>query len=233
MKKLLPLIAIVFISMIANAQNLQITTPASANYTYTGPETSIAHVDIHVKNVGNSTENVYVLRKKINVAAGHLSYFCFGVTCYPPNVNKSPDVISLNSGASDNSIITYLDPLGTMGTSIVEYCVKNVSETDSACVIITYALGTTGIINNSHLSFVKVFPNPADNDLSLAFNANQSFNNAEIQLFDFTGKLVYSEKVNTTDGLIKLNVSEFTSGLYLCQLNADGTLIASDKVIIK
>lgn len=232
MKNSLLVLLLCALTSFANAQNLQITNLTSS-HTYNGSSDKLAHVNVHVKNIGSSALNVFTHRKIQSLTPGHLSYFCFGVTCYPPNVNKSPDVIALAAGASDTSIITYLDPLGTVGASIVTYCVKNTQETDSACVTITYDMTATGIINNSHLKFVKVFPNPAETELNLAYNTEKNFNQMEIQLLDINGRLVYSEKLNTKDGLIKLDVSEFTAGVYVCNLIADGRVLARDKAIIK
>jgi hypothetical protein len=232
MKNFLLVLVLCVVTSFASAQNLQITNHGST-YTYNGSADKLAHVNVHVKNNGSSTTSVYTQRKIQSLTAGHLSYFCFGVTCYPPNVSKSPDVIALAAGASDTSIITYLDPLGTVGASIVTYCVKNTQETDSACVTITYDMTATGIVNNSHLKFVKVFPNPAETELNLAYNTEKNFNQMEIQLLDINGRLVYSEKLNTKDGLIKMDVSEFTAGVYVCNLIADGRVLARDKAIIK
>lgn len=233
MKKLLlsMLVGLFFSSL--QAQNLQITSPNSANYTYNGSSSSLAHVDVHVKNNNSSQSDIFVQRKIVSKDPSHLSYFCFGVTCYPPNVSKSPDVITLAAGATDTSIITYLDPLGVAGTSIVTYCVKNVTETDSACITITYDMLATGIINNSHKRFVKAFPNPAESDLNLVYNTEKNYSNKVIQLLDLNGKLVYSEKVENTTGLIQINVSEFPSGVYVCNLIADDAVIAREKVVVK
>lgn len=232
MKNSLLVLVLCVLTSFASAQNLQITNHTST-YTYNGSADKLAHVNVHVKNNGSSATSVFTQRKIQTLTPGHLSYFCFGVTCYPPNVSKSPDVIALAAGASDTSIITYLDPLGTVGASIITYCVKNTQETDSACVTITYDMTATGIVNNSHLKFVKVFPNPAETELNLAYNTEKNFKQMEIQLLDINGRLVYSEKLNTKDGLIKLDVSEFTAGIYVCNLVADGRVIARDKAIIK
>lgn len=232
MKKSLLILFLSVLTSIASAQNLQIINHSSP-YTYNGSSDKLAHVNVHVKNNASTSTTVFTHRKIQSLTPGHLSYFCFGVTCYPPNVSKSPDVITLAAGASDTSIITYLDPLGTVGASIVTYCVKNTQETDSACITITYDMTATGIVNNSHLKFVKVFPNPAETELNLAYNSEKNFNQMEIQLLDINGRLVYTEKLNTKDGLIKLDVSEFTAGVYVCNLIADGRVIARDKAIIK
>jgi hypothetical protein len=232
MKKSLLILVLSVITSIASAQNLQITNHSST-YTYNGSSEKLSHVNIHVKNNSSSSTNIFTHRKIQSLTPGHLSYFCFGVTCYPPSVSKSPDMLTLAAGASDTSIITYLDPLGTVGASIVTYCVKNSQETDSACVTITYDMTATGIVNNSHLKFVKVFPNPAETELNLAYNTEKNFNEMEIQLLDINGRLVYSEKLNSKDGLIKMDVSEFTAGIYVCNLIADGRVLARDKAVIK
>lgn len=212
----------------AIAQNLEITHPVT---TVQGSPDSVLYIKMHIKNKGAGTTDVYLQRKIQSLIAGQLSYFCFGINCYPPNVNKSPDNITLTAGAEDSSVKTYVDPRGTSGTSIVNYCFYNVSKTDSACLLLTYNVTATGIVNNSHLKFLKVFPNPATDVLKLAFNTEKAYQNSEIQISDLNGRIVYTESVETKDGLIAINIDILPKGVYICNLVGDGVTIARDKII--
>lgn len=231
MKKSLLLVFFSFLFCFANAQNLQIVDAVSS--VKGGPD-SISYIKLHIKNNGTSATEVFLKRKIQTLAAGQMSYFCFGVTCYPPNVNVSPENISLAAGATDESVKTYVDPRGSEGTSIINYCYYNVAKTDSACLLLTYDISaTTGIVKNSHQKFVKVFPNPAIQDLNLVFNTEKKYSNSEIQLLDLNGRIVLTEKVELQEGLLKLDISSLHAGVYVCNLVADGNTIARDKVIIK
>ncbi len=226
-KSLLTAILGLFITL-TYAQNLQITHPVSTAH---GNQDSVVYIKMHIKNNSANSTSVFLQRKIQTLVAGQLSYFCFGINCYPPNVNKSPENIDLGPNQEDSSVKTYIDPRGTPGVSIVNYCFYNVSKTDSACLLMTYDIAATGIVNNSHLKFVKVFPNPVTDVLKLAFNTERVYNSSEIQITDLSGRVVYTENVETKEGLIAINIESLPAGVYVCNLVADGVSIARDKVI--
>lgn len=230
MKKSLLLVFFSSLIGFAQAQNIQIVDPVSS---VVGSADEIAHINLHVKNNSSSTQQIYLQRTIVSLVPGHLSYFCFGVTCYPPGVSKSPDNLTLAAGATDESVKTYIDPRSEVGVSTVNYCYYNLAKTDSACLLLTYDMVATGIVNNSHRKFVKVFPNPADEFVNLAFNTEKVYANAEIQISDLAGRIVFTESVSTKEGLIKIDVSTLPAGVYACNLVADGVSIARDKVIIR
>jgi len=227
-KSLLTAILGLFITL-TYAQNLQITHPVT---TAQGNPDSVVYIKMHIKNNTANPTSVFLQRKIQTLVAGQLSYFCFGINCYPPNVNKSPENINLAAGQEDSSVKTYIDPRGTAGVSIVNYCFYNVGKTDSACLLMTYDIAATGIVNNSHLKFVKVFPNPATDVLKLAFNTENVYNSSEIQITDLSGRVVYTESVSTKEGLIAINIDALPAGVYICNLVADGVSIARDRVLI-
>lgn len=100
-------------------------------------------------------------------------------------------------------------------------------------MLLTYDVSATGIVNNSHLKFVKVFPNPVNDILKLAFNTEKVYSSTEIQITDLSGRLVYTELVDTKEGLIAIDVNTLPAGIYVCNLVGDGVTIARDKIIIK
>ncbi len=230
MKKSSLIMFLSFFFGFAQAQNIQIVDPVSS---VVGSADEIAHINLYVKNNTANTQQIYLQRTIISLVPGHLSYFCFGITCYPPGVSKSPDNLTLAPGATDESVKTYIDPRSEIGVSTVNYCYFNLAKTDSACLLLTYDMVATGIVNNSHRKFVKVFPNPADEYVNLAFNTEKVYVNAEVQISDLSGRMVATESVSTKEGLIKVDVSTLPAGVYACNLVADGVSIARDKVIIK
>lgn len=77
---------------------------------------------------------------------------------------------------------------------------------------------------------VSFYPNPAST--SLTINALEVKGAAEVKIFDLTGKLVLSEKV---EGGIEsaIDVSALNNGLYLVQITANGTTSTSKLTIGK
>jgi hypothetical protein len=230
MKKYL-LIALfgLFVSLV-QAQNIQILNPTS---TIAGSENDLLYLEVHFKNNSSSSMDVFAVRDVKNLVEGQVSYYCFGVTCYPPNVSVSPESLTLAPGQEDTSLKAYVDGRGVTGSSLIEYCVYNNAKTDSACILLTYNFGVTGIINNSHLGFVKVFPNPASSELKLAYNNANNASSSTLQISDMSGRIVFAEEVYAKEGLVSVNVSELPAGVYVCNLLSDGLSVARDRVIIQ
>lgn len=72
------------------------------------------------------------------------------------------------------------------------------------------------IINISEIN-LKVYPNPASNNLTLEL-VNASDENATISIFDAIGQRIYQAPANIKAGKISIDISSFAKGLYHVQL---------------
>ncbi len=69
----------------------------------------------------------------------------------------------------------------------------------------------TGIAaNNNNSSNISVYPNPSNTNVNFAAENTDA---KTVVVYDVTGKLV--EKQNLSEGKLRLNVSEYTNGLYI------------------
>lgn len=68
------------------------------------------------------------------------------------------------------------------------------------------------LVENNDL---KIFPNPSNHELNVIFNNKELFNS--ISLYDMNGKLLFEN--NSSYGDIKINTSEFSSGIYSLKIN--------------
>jgi agmatine/peptidylarginine deiminase len=77
-------------------------------------------------------------------------------------------------------------------------------------------------------------PNPATNQLTINFYAME-VNQAEISIYDITGKKCFTEKTNARNGLnsVSLNVADWESGMYFYSYHLNGQLISTRKLIVK
>ena len=85
-----------------------------------------------------------------------------------------------------------------------------------------------GTEDNKINLFVKVYPNPTTNVLTLKVD-NFDFTNALIQLYDVEGKLLLS-KIMTTDETL-INMQSFTPALYILKITDNQKVIKSFKII--
>jgi hypothetical protein len=98
----------------------------------------------------------------------------------------------------------------------------------SECGSNTY-LGTKGV-NFSEKDYL-LYPNPAVNAVSILFNG-QNQNQMNLQIIDFSGKVVYSEGVDAEalSSGYSIDISEFENGMYLVFIN-DGVNTYQQKLI--
>ncbi len=88
------------------------------------------------------------------------------------------------------------------------------------------ALSASGI-KNVDLSTVKVFPNPTNGRFTILLDENHEMN--MVSVYDFSGRVVFSEKINQAETQKALDLSGFANGLYTVQIVGKQTI--SQKVV--
>jgi hypothetical protein len=91
--------------------------------------------------------------------------------------------------------------------------------------------GTTGIssLENGNASLL-VYPNPANTQLNIATDKNLSAN-AEVQIFNVIGKMVFNGKANN-NGLTNIDLTSFSNGVYFVKL-IDGNKISTSRFVVE
>ncbi len=79
------------------------------------------------------------------------------------------------------------------------------------------------------LQSILVYPNPASNEINLLWNKNDEIG---IKIYNTLGKLMYSEKNQSIMNTFKIDVSNYSSGLYFVRMN-NSYGILTKKVIIE
>jgi hypothetical protein len=84
--------------------------------------------------------------------------------------------------------------------------------------------------NSASVSF-SVYPNPANNIVTIAFNAERN-TKAEYRIYDLTGKMVMNKELGIISGQVleKADISFLLSGLYFIELSQDG-IVAHKKIV--
>ncbi|MCF6185277.1 MAG: T9SS type A sorting domain-containing protein, partial [Bacteroidales bacterium] len=90
-----------------------------------------------------------------------------------------------------------------------------------ACLV--NSIRTTNIENG-----ITVYPNPADNEITIKFTKN--IENVKIKIFNSLGQIVYSS--NTKNDFEKIDISKFTSGIYLISI-LNNQYVYTKKIVIK
>ncbi len=198
-------------------------------------------------NVGSNgeTEFDYVMKKMVPGSSGYdlgssltantpvdysTSYTFSGSKTLPPNANSPVNHSTEHSVEEFNDII--------VAVWVQDNTSKFVHQSNFA-VLVESANGVDGTVdpndptgpplsvkaeigNNGY----SLYPNPASDIVNIAVEGS----NGVVTVFDAIGNLVYSESMNSNQ--TQINTSEFVKGLYLIQIENNGSVI-SEKLTIK
>ncbi|MFN7013085.1 MAG: PKD domain-containing protein [Bacteroidia bacterium] len=91
------------------------------------------------------------------------------------------------------------------------------------CDQVTVTLPPTGIIQNEIEFTITLYPNPTKEIINLIISGNLS-NKAELQIADYTGRIITSEKINLlgNQNILVLPISYLQSGVYFILFKHEG-----------
>ena len=87
---------------------------------------------------------------------------------------------------------------------------------------------TTGIENVNTNAEINLYPNPANNHLTIALGRNNK--KVDVTIADITGKIIYSTTASDTQK-IEVNTHDFAEGIYIVQIQTVG-FTGTKKIII-
>ena len=90
---------------------------------------------------------------------------------------------------------------------------------------------TTLSTNTTTKKEISIFPNPATDFVNINLSA-LNFKNAELKIFDASGRMVFDRNYTSENKTIKIDVSNFKTGIYIINIISDGEK-RSEKLIIK
>lgn len=79
-----------------------------------------------------------------------------------------------------------------------------------------------------NLSNVKVFPNPASDNITITWD--NKYSELELRIYDAGGRLLIDKLINKHEAI---SVNKLQSGLYLYQLSNDNELVSNGKISVK
>ena len=83
-------------------------------------------------------------------------------------------------------------------------------------------------IDEFEVADVKLFPNPASNEVTLSWNKGE---NVSVKIFDNLGKLVHYTSDVSLQNNFKINTSSFTSGMYFVRINSNVGVVTKKLII--
>ena len=202
------------------------------SHTVIGNDTTLAHSTVQIVNTGTDPLTVKVAMDNFSAHPNHVTYFCWGIICYPPTTFVSPTPVVIDPGDTNTSFIGYLHPSGYAALSVVNYTFFNVSdESDSVQVNFTYdfTIGVDEIAKKASVS--QPYPNPTSNLTRISYDLKSS-RNASLVFYNLLGSIVKEVKLNDRQGNIILSTAGFESGIYYYSIVADGDIISTKKLVV-
>jgi hypothetical protein len=86
--------------------------------------------------------------------------------------------------------------------------------------------------NNITAEQLRIFPNPADDHISILLPSNMNGTEMTIEMYSITGDLVRRQKYLYTHAA-QIDVRSYPSGMYLLRVLRDTQVLKSQKVIIQ
>ena len=97
-----------------------------------------------------------------------------------------------------------------------------------------YLLGINNNAITAESASIKVFPNPAENLLTVDLTSanNKITDNSILVITDIVGRIIYKEKLLLQQNTVSINTSAYSNGLYFVSLKTKDETIASNKFIV-
>jgi subtilisin family serine protease len=87
-------------------------------------------------------------------------------------------------------------------------------------------------IEENQFDPILVYPNPTANTIFVRFSDFSSFSNAVLDVFDLNGKKMNSINFSNNGGVVEVNTSVLTNGVYILRVNCENGMIYNKKIII-
>ncbi len=97
----------------------------------------------------------------------------------------------------------------------------------------SFCEGGLGIDNHSGLEdnfMISFAPNPGSENINFTFSPSPQL---DLQMVDCMGRKIWEQEMNPNVGNYQLDISKYPSGMYFIQVQSDGKLLQSEKLIIE
>jgi hypothetical protein len=186
----------------------------------------------------NSSSSMEVLVKKVEnyLAEGTTNSFCWGGSCYPPDIYVSQDTTTIPAGgiSPEGEFSGDYNPGTIIGQSSISYVFFDSSnENDSVMVTVLFTTTATGLIpiKENEFSISEPYPNPADGFVKFDYDFNQSIN-SQLKVYSLVGSLVKELEIIDRSGTIQVNTDRMEEGFYFYILSSSGKDLKTGRFIV-
>jgi len=149
----------------------------------------------------------------------HLNNLVKGNLLYTAEINTDKTVITINP-------IENFSPSTVINCTLDSDAIKDTSNITFKEASVSFTTGTETGINNTESKNIKIYPNPANQEIYISGTEK-----AHILVFDISGKHVLS--ANILNNQNRINISSLNTGIYTLKIISDGNVITTKITVIK
>jgi len=226
MKKIL-FSLVILVSLTSLAQSSLSINPSE---TYFGLPNETLDASFDVTN--NSAVDLEVIVTRLIPEAydsieGFMSTFCWGTTCYPPQINVSTNPIIINAGASFDGFKGTISSMPAETELTINYCFSVVDNpSDKACTDVNFTSMSEPVGIEENNALFSVYPNPANDILYLSHTSRKE---GVFRMYDMLGNKIYSDVITTSKSI---QLEDFNAGIYFYTFSTDGKFSEVQKLVI-
>jgi len=238
--KIIFTLAVLFLSVIVNAQFVELAGPVDTVIVNIADPAETAHLYWNVVNVSGSTRMVGCSREMIVAVPGTEHQFCWDIICYPySNINEATpvsDFVTVSDGDSVLFAASYRH-FGIAGMSVVKHCWFTTSG-DSLCFETRYCSDSSCSVMASQNELegggekFRVSPNPIAST-AMVYIPPYTANGSRIELRSVIGQMVKSVAISSGSGIAVIGLDDIAEGTYLMSLVNPNGEMSSQRIVIR
>lgn len=166
--------------------------------------------------------------------------FCWGL-CYSYgetfDVSDGGELLNRGGSSGDTSFsafVGYYEARGSVGAAYIRYTFYAArNRSDSSWVMVKYDATPTGIQGISGMSSsFTAYPNPASNSVNFTYTLSSGVQSANLKVYNLLGECVQTLPLSTLQSKTTLDVQSMPSGIYICEIQAQGCQPVCQKLVV-
>ena len=82
------------------------------------------------------------------------------------------------------------------------------------------------------ITISNIYPNPATQFATIDYTVQQNFNSASVTFYNLLGKQIGEFELSKASDKLRVNVSNWESGMYMYKLTVDGRKVSTKKLLV-
>lgn len=179
-----------------------------------------------IVNTSGATLRVIANRTNNALATNHSSFYCWGLACYDPSTDASPDTLSIAPGDTNRSFKLTIDPALSAGYDSVTVRFMNASSPFSDYIDHTFRINFDKATARPEAyalgnALQLPYPNPSQGEaVVFPYNLPQTVSAGELRIVNLLGQPVMQQAFQGAQGTLRAETLSLAPGVYTAWLVA-------------